>query len=516
MPVDQSGENVLFVLEDGQVEAHIQIQYTGDPEQFAWVVPVMAMPEIEVGSDLLFDAALTATVPTFTLVPQSENCDGDNGGGGGGGGCGEFAPSSFGGSNEDQPGPAVRGRAVVGSYEYAVLDGGTAQGVVAWLGDNGFAQNDAATPILEQYLEDGFMFVAFKLRPGTGVDEIHPIVVRYEGEQPCVPIRLTRIAATDDMGVRVFFLGDHRVVPTNYRHVQINPLRINWVGLGSNYESVVSLAVDEDGSDGHGFVTEYAGPSDVIDTTAVYSALWDSEAFVEIRAEELTAELKRQELLACQVGGVCGSQHPLLAGLLQTYLPPPPEVNADVFYTCSSCFEVDPETWDTEGFAQAFAERVIAPATHAVDIVGAHPYLTRMYTTLSPMEMTEDPLFHENETLPSVDNEWTATQIRDCEGPDRIELPDGRVIWFTEDDIPPTFSEMPVSLRVEEVPAVGAPMLLVDRSEQIDSMLDEWNRAHAPAPDGCDCRSSRRLRGSGFLWILALLGLRARRPTRRQ
>jgi len=30
MPVDQTGENIIFVMEPGQVEAHIQIQYRGD------------------------------------------------------------------------------------------------------------------------------------------------------------------------------------------------------------------------------------------------------------------------------------------------------------------------------------------------------------------------------------------------------------------------------------------------------------------------------------------------------
>jgi len=46
MPVDQTGETVLFVLDEGQLQTHIQIRY--DPqteaERFAWVIPVMAIP----------------------------------------------------------------------------------------------------------------------------------------------------------------------------------------------------------------------------------------------------------------------------------------------------------------------------------------------------------------------------------------------------------------------------------------------------------------------------------------
>src|SRR5262245_61276936 len=38
MPVDQTGENVLFVMDGTSVEAHVQIQYQGDPARFAWIV----------------------------------------------------------------------------------------------------------------------------------------------------------------------------------------------------------------------------------------------------------------------------------------------------------------------------------------------------------------------------------------------------------------------------------------------------------------------------------------------
>ena len=69
MPVDQRGENILFVIERGMVEAHVQIQYEGDPEQFALVVPVMARPEIEAGSDALFQNLLVATVPHLHHQP---------------------------------------------------------------------------------------------------------------------------------------------------------------------------------------------------------------------------------------------------------------------------------------------------------------------------------------------------------------------------------------------------------------------------------------------------------------
>src|SRR5262245_29295755 len=65
MPVDQKGENIIFVMEPGTVEAHIQIQYKGEASKFSWILPVQALPDVQVGSEALFSRLLSATVPTY-------------------------------------------------------------------------------------------------------------------------------------------------------------------------------------------------------------------------------------------------------------------------------------------------------------------------------------------------------------------------------------------------------------------------------------------------------------------
>src|SRR3954452_2260489 len=79
MPVDQKGENILFVMAPGQVEAHIQIQYQGEASRFAWVLPIPALPQVEVGSQALFQSLLQGTVPSFALN-QLNDCGGNGGG----------------------------------------------------------------------------------------------------------------------------------------------------------------------------------------------------------------------------------------------------------------------------------------------------------------------------------------------------------------------------------------------------------------------------------------------------
>src|SRR5262245_36094987 len=65
MPVDQKGENILFVLDGKSVEAHVQIQYKGEPSRFAWIVPMPAVPTVTVGSEQLFTNLLQGTVPRY-------------------------------------------------------------------------------------------------------------------------------------------------------------------------------------------------------------------------------------------------------------------------------------------------------------------------------------------------------------------------------------------------------------------------------------------------------------------
>ena len=519
MPVDQSGENILFVIDDNQVEAHVQIQYEGDPEKFAWVVPVMAMPEIETGSDPLFDNLLAATVPTFVLNTRFDDCEDGRGGwmpcafspardeaaAGDGGGWGD--------DNLDDGTPDIVDVGAAGAFEYAVLSGGTIEGVVQWLDDNEYAQDDEAPPILEEYLDDGFMFVAFKLRSGADTDEIHPVVIRYEGTEPCVPIRLTRIAATDDMGIRAFFLGEHRVAPTNYRAVQINPLMVDWVNLGANYEQLVTLAVDGRGSDGHGFVTEYAGPSSIVMSEGLLNPGWDASKFLDIDPLLVVRELVVQALMSCS-GNMCTFQHPLVQGVLEKYLPRPAGASAEAFYGCLQCWEdeIDYDAWDAAAFAAELEERIIGPAEHAVDLLASYPYLTRLYTTISPQEMTEDPLFHENPDLQDVDNTLTATRVFTCEGPDYIELDDGRRMALDPNgDLP---DAMPWAAAIEEVGPAGAPMLLVDEQDAIEDSREAWNAEQGLADEGgCNCRSSRRdIEGAVWMaFILGVLGISRRR-----
>ena len=73
MPVKHSGENIVFVLDGQTVEVHIQIQYTGDPRRFGWIIPLQKPPtDIKPGSQAFFTNLLAGTVPTFQITNTTD------------------------------------------------------------------------------------------------------------------------------------------------------------------------------------------------------------------------------------------------------------------------------------------------------------------------------------------------------------------------------------------------------------------------------------------------------------
>lgn len=466
MPVDQRGEDILFVQDGPVIEVHVRIEYTGEAERFAWLVPVQALPEISVGSEFLFRALADETAPSWRSSHDFE-CEDENpytglttlG----------FVPASDISSASE---PDVVLEDTVGAFDVVVLQGGTAAEVVTFLADNGYAQDPQATPILQQYLDDGFLFAAVKLTAGAQVDEIHPLVFRMLGDEPCVPLRLTSIAAEDDMGVRAYFLGQQRWGPLNYKHVVLNTLAFPWSDAYTFDQGrelhLQQLTAAVDVAGGRAFVTDYAGTSQDVPTYDLLGAFWDETAFVGVDP------IMAIDLIASQ--GL--NTHPLIQSLLLQFIPPPNGLSAQEFWNDIEQYAdlIDQAAWDSVAFADALAERIIEPGVHALDLLETWPYLTRLHTTISPQEMTVDPVFMPVPDLGEVSNEILVDGLDLCGEVGSVYtvpwsgelkevcLPELAVEW------PALLTPHPV-LRVEQLAPMGPPQVEQDFSPEI---LTDW------------------------------------------
>jgi MYXO-CTERM domain-containing protein len=557
MPVDQSGENVIFVIGETELEVHIQISI--DPntnaEQFGWLVPLAEVPEFSVGSQPLFDQIRAASVPQYDITTTFESCDafqteggfsisaGDDSGGG---------ASTTGSQTSGEGEPMVLKEETVGAFDVVVLQDTEVGPIKQWLLDNGYVWDANAEPILMQYLAEGNVIAAFKLNTDANVSDVHPITLRYPSNETCFPLRLTRIAAVEDMDIRVFVLSEERAAPTNYRHVLVNPLKIDWLTRAANYKEVITQAVDAFKADGRAFVTEYAGPSTGIDTAPIYSASWDDTTFIGLDPIEVVNTLNLQGLASCYDSFGCSWGHPLIFPLLLEFLPAPAGVDPAEFYSNLGGYaaEIDAAKWGNgDGFASALLKRVIEPGMHADELLKTWPYLTRMYTTISPSEMMEDPIFHLNPDLAEVPRLLTAQNYVLCNSDSVVTVPDGREFYIPGGQTWPAIpGEEWYAEEVQTVALKGAPMTIVNNTSAITKKLTEWNLAHGwpyvpgetggtPTTSdtggtggtggsestaggdgddqGCGCRSDEHGGQQGALWVglaaLGLLGVRRRR-----
>ncbi len=504
-PVVQAGERIVFGYEDGTVTAHIQIQYQGDASDFAWMLPMPAVPEFRLGSEALFDALEATTAPQFLLQPQAgEGCDS------GGFGCGgEDAALAV---ADERNGGGQSSVAVLqssaGPYEYAVVRADAKEPMFDWLRENGYFVPAASDASFDPYIRPNAFFLALKLKADATTGDLQPIVVEYDSDFPMVPIVLTSMGAVPDMGVLVWVLGSARAIPHNYQHVQINEEYIDWSNQAANYAEVVSRAIDE--AEGHhAFVTEYAGTSEPAQAQIGSASRFGTQD-----------RLAEQTDIVSFVDHMRFNAFPALSlrGILQPLLLIP-DSELDPLTDQSAFFgpTLDEQYWqvyaeyaarrassvelDSVALAEQIWTRIVLPTQESIGFLGDFPYVTRMLTFLDPEEMTKDPAFSFNPDLPDVSNLHTATQINHCNGAENeLILNDGRVYLSEPDTFTFSVAEregIPFAVRVEVLGQEGAPRIVTDNQALVASSDDS-------GAGGCTHVRYRHRRGLGTAVALGL------------
>jgi MYXO-CTERM domain-containing protein len=525
LPVAQSGENIVFALDkpgtgETTVTAYIQILYSGTASDFSWVLPIDAIPTISVGTDRVFTQVAQLTRPTYgatTVVegeckpdPQTPGRDIDGGGTGTGGFTGS-ADASAGGVN-------VVFRGDVGPYDAAVLHSTTSAELLTWLADNGFVVSDTAKSIIDEYVALNKYFVAVKLLSGQETGAIQPVVLKFAGEVPCVPLKLTAIAALADMPVNLYVLGESRAVPSNYFEITLNQAKIDWFGGGQNYAAMVTAAANEAG--GNAFIAEYAGTSSVMN-----GALWPN---LNINLATLRTATTPPAFLQQVLAQGLLTYGPMLP-LLRKYIPEPQVlidmgVSESLFYNNNaiywSQYQASFAPFDPVAISAEIQTKIVDPLQAGQTLFDTHAYLTRLATFISPEEMTKDPEFVFNRDLPALSNVHTATAhimcgaraFTYCGAPIRLDLPDGGVVWYTRSncgaDLTP-FVSLPSLATATLQAEAGAGQTVMDNRAAINQTVNAHNESIQGG--GCGCSFAPGASGGALVVLLALAFVRRRR-----
>lgn len=330
--VYQNAERVIFTVNgDGTITIVLGISYEGEAEEFSWVFPVPSLPELDVAEMESLRVLEAATIPQMEYPPRPCNHLRLTGGGGGGGG------------------PDIMSAGEVGPYDYTVLGGeDDPEALVTWLRENGYRVPEEIEPVIAAYVEEGMHFLAMRLRQDFSTEDIQPIVITYEAKQVVFPLRLTAVAAVEDMPIHVWVFADEQYIPKNYAHPTPEFSRFRAASLVANagyrysqndataYGYFDELKRYQAQLDGHVFFTRYAGPSSTLLLDDRYYFDWGIP----------TGEMVRQD---------------------------------------------------------AFL----------VDLILRFPYLTYLWTNMSPEQMTLDPIFVASSTAEDVSRAFDLNQVVD-------------------------------------------------------------------------------------------------------
>lgn len=243
------GHRMAFSISKTQTTLWDQFNYTGDPKEFAWVLPVRPGTRVELSHDE-FIAALDAATQPIIVGPQPQN--------GGGGGCGSASvlASSYGGTPNDNV--VVISQQVVGPYEVVTLKATDPKALTNWLTSHGYAIPPGIQPTIDAYVNEGFDFVALRLLPDKGVSAMKPVRVVSPGADVTLPLRMVAAGIGAKVGVVLYVIGEGRYEAANYPNVTVDFSNLTWDSTQnrSNYTELVAAALG--GGDGRGWFTEYA------------------------------------------------------------------------------------------------------------------------------------------------------------------------------------------------------------------------------------------------------------------
>lgn len=557
-PVVQAGEKLVFSIENGIVTMHVQIQYSGKAADFGWILPLPAIPKdsqgrdgIELGVDELFSQLEARTQPTYTLTRTP--CASARSGPSFGCGAADLAGSAELLPKQELPSSPLVKQDSIGPFRYAILKADNKTEMLNWLSMNGYVIANGSDAALAPYIRTGAYFLAVKLISGKSAGDLQPLVIRYQADLPMIPITLTQIASTPELGILVWVFGQARAIPRNYFHTVINEAQLDWQNNVRNYGSVVRRAVAE-APGKHAFITEFADSSERMqhvlaepgrfDGLAALATQRDPVLFVTGLLPMLIPDdrygrpasfsiVRRGLAMNGQFAAVVGSAIPMPAALVAEGVTPSqyytnlrdylgtdrsrrPSVYSDI--------EAKLAAFDPVALLGEIQTRIVQPTQAAAAMIDKVSYLTRLYTVLAPEDMNLDPVFSFNATLPAYSNQHGAT-LDSCdensaepilvgttpsgEKPWRLRLLDGR--RQSDGSLGPLAA--PYSERIELLRDSGAPELQVDNHEAIAAATQA-----TLSGEGCATQPGRRGSSSPLLAFsaatLCALLLRRRRAAR--
>ena len=163
----------------------------------------------------------------------------------------------------EDSGVEVIAEEVVGPYETVQLSATDPNALNDWLTENGYNVPSDIQPVIDDYVNDGFNFLAMKLVPGAGIDRMQPVRITTPGANAVLPLRMVAAGTGATTTLSLWIISEGRYEPSNFPTFTIDPTTVLWNydTNESNYSELRRSAYEA--SQGFGWLTESASPYNV-------------------------------------------------------------------------------------------------------------------------------------------------------------------------------------------------------------------------------------------------------------
>src|SRR5262249_8882896 len=85
------------------------------------------------------------------------------------------------------------------------------------------------TPIINAYVNEGFDFIALRLQPGAGVNQMKPVRVVSPGASPTLPLRMVAAGTGANVDITLFVIGEGRwESDKNFPNALVDTTGLTW------------------------------------------------------------------------------------------------------------------------------------------------------------------------------------------------------------------------------------------------------------------------------------------------
>ncbi|HEX9297496.1 MAG TPA: DUF2330 domain-containing protein [Polyangiaceae bacterium] len=271
-----TAHRMAFAFSTKQTVLWDQIQYSGDPKEFSWVLPIRGDAKVEPAHDAWFETLETVT--NTRISPPQLNCFVSSSRSGGGCACGGDDSSSDGfaargGSTGGViPGVMVTHEGTVGPYYQVQLSATSPQSLLQWLAANGYVIPPDVQPVIAAYVQENFNFIALKLRPGLGTRQMTPVrvITPNVGGSAILPLRMVAAGTGAEVAITLYVISEGRYEPEGFGRASVDFSKLSWDWQGgmpgpfggvsgrSNYSELRAEALKADG--GKTWLTSFSFP----------------------------------------------------------------------------------------------------------------------------------------------------------------------------------------------------------------------------------------------------------------